>query len=217
MNRFSIVVAGMLFAASCYGSPAQTSPVTIGHGSFPAALTQTLDSSKLKEGDAVELETVGAFKLPDGRLVSKGTKLEGHVVAAKARSKGDSESQLTIAFDKLKLTSEKELSLKGDVQAVFPRPDDQLDPSITGAATTASGGSMKGGAGGGDVGMITQPRQGSDMGSSTKPQPVMNTSAVGVQGIHDLSLENGVLTSKGKSVKLGRGLRMVIRAEIFGS
>ena len=59
MNRFLTVVAGMLFVASCYGSAAQTSPVTIGHGSFPAALTQTLDSSKLKEGDAVELETVG--------------------------------------------------------------------------------------------------------------------------------------------------------------
>ena len=48
----------------------------------------------------------------------------GHVTAAKARSKGDPESQLTLAFDKLNVANGKQLSVKGAVQAVFPPPDE---------------------------------------------------------------------------------------------
>ena len=91
-------------------------------------VTKTLDSSKLKEGDAVEVETAGSFKLPDGTLVPKGSKLTGHVTAAKARSKGDSDSELTVTFDKLNITSGKQLSIKGAVQAVFP-PAEEADPT----------------------------------------------------------------------------------------
>jgi hypothetical protein len=37
-----------------------------------------------------------------------------------------------------------------------------------------------------------------------------------VQGMHDLSLDKGVLTSKGKNVKLGSGVRMIVHVDIFG-
>ena len=98
MNRIGIVVLDAMLAASlCYGqgsnpAPAQGSPAAIGHGAFPVRVIKTLDSSKLKEGDAVEVETAGSFKLPDGTLVPKGSKLTGHITAAKARSKGDPDS-----------------------------------------------------------------------------------------------------------------------------
>ena len=39
---------------------------------------------------------------------------------------------------------------------------------------------------------------------------------MGVQGIHNLELNDGVLTSKGKNVKLGDGVRMIVRVDIFG-
>src|ERR1700760_3258426 len=99
MNRSGIMVLGMVLAASlCYAQDSTSSSAqgrVVGHGSFPVKVVKTLDSSKLKEGDSVEVATAGAFKLADGTLVPKGTKLTGHITAAKARSKGDSDSELT--------------------------------------------------------------------------------------------------------------------------
>ena len=57
---------------------------------------------------------------------------------------------------------------------------------------------------------------GSNMETSGNSQSAMNPESVGVQGIHDLQLENGVLTSKGKQVKLGSGVRMIVHVDIFG-
>ena len=43
----------------------------------------------------------------------------------------------------------------------------------------------------------------------------MDTKATGVQGMHDLVLDNGVLSSKGKNVKLSGGVRMIVNVEIL--
>jgi hypothetical protein len=188
MNRMVIVVLGAVLATSlCYGqgSTSASAPAAVGHGAFPVKVVKTLDSSKLKEDDIVEVETAGGFKLPDGTLVPKGSKLEGRVVAAKARSKGDPESQLTLTFVKLNIANGKQLSIKGTVQEVFPALEEQMGPN-----------------------MSTQ--------STSTPQAVTDTKATGVQGVHDLQLENGVLTSKGKNVKLGGGVRLIVRADIMG-
>ena len=203
----------------CFGQTSQPAGA-IGHGAFPAKATRTLDSSKLKEGDPVELETAGGFKLPDGTLVPKGSKLLGHVVTSKARSKGDSDSQLTLSFEKLNVSGTKQLSLKGGVQAVFPPAEEPMGPNMA-TAGTSQGGSMGGSSvGGGGVSSggigITNSKSGSDTNSSSSAQPAMNVNATGVQGMHDLSLDNGVLVSKGKNVKLGSGVRIVIKAEFFG-
>ena len=72
---------------------------------------KTLDSSKLKEGDIVEVETAGSFKLADGTLVPKGSKLTGQVWSRRRVPRGTPESQLTLAFDKLNLTNGKQLSV----------------------------------------------------------------------------------------------------------
>jgi hypothetical protein len=221
MNRISIVVLGAALAASfCYGqgstsAPAPAAPAAVGHGAFPVKVTKTLDSSKLKEGDAVEVETAGSFQLPDGTMVPKGSKLMGQVLAAKARSKGDPESQLTVAFDKLSVANGKQLSIKGMVQAVFPPADEPTGPNMSTMGTSA-GGSMKGGGGGSNMGAITNPKTGADTQSSSRPEPVADPKSVGVQGIDNLQLNDGVLTSKGKNVKLGNGVRMIIHVDILG-
>lgn len=219
MKSISVLsVSVMLLAASCYGQAPPPTPT--GHGAFPVKVTKTLDSSKLKEDESIELETAGSFKLADGTLVPKGSKLTGRVVSAKARSKGDSASELNLSFDKLNIQGGKVLALKGNVQAVYPPADEPEGPNMA-TMGTSRGGSV-GGAGpggaagtspGGGVG-ITDSRNGSDTQSSGA-QPVMDTKAAGVQGMHDLSLDNGVITSKGKNVKLGNGVRMIVRVEIL--
>ncbi len=215
MKRLGIMFLGILLAATfCYGQATSSpeAPAATGHGAFPVKVIKTLDSSKLKEGDPVEVEMANSIKLPDGTVVPKGSKVIGHVTASKARSKGDPDSELTIAFEKLAVINGKELPLKGMVQAVFPPADEPMGPNMATAGTSAGGS----GGGGGSAGVgITNTKSGSDMQSSSG-QIVMDTKAVGVRGMHDLQLENGVLSSKGKNVKLGGGVRMIVHADILG-
>jgi hypothetical protein len=214
MKRILTIILPGMVALAMFASQhavAQDSPAKeIGHGAFPIKVTKTLDSSKLKAGDAITVETLGSFKLPDGTLVPKGSKLAGHVTASKARSKGDSDSELTIAFDKLDVENGKQLSIKGAVQAVFPAQEEQA-PNMAGKASGAAGGGYTAAT----VGTVTNSKDGSNTEASGGER-VMNTQSTGVQGIHDLQLENGMLTSKGKEVKLGSGVRMIVRAEILG-
>lgn len=224
MNRLGILVLSAVFAASfCYGqgssaAPAEAASAPIGHGAFPVKVIKTLDSSKLKEDDSVEVETAGAFKLPDGTLVPKGSKLTGRVTAAKARSKGDPESQLTLTFNQLDIAGGKQLSIKGTVQAVYPPADAPIGPNMSTAGTSAGGSAGGPGLGAasqsGGVG-ITDAKSGSDTQSPSRPRAVMDMKATGVQGMNNLQLDNGVLTSKGKNVKLGDGVRMIVHVDIF--
>jgi hypothetical protein len=224
MNRIAIVVVGIALAASlCFGQASTSAPAAaIGHGAFPVKVTKTLDSSKLKVGDTVELETAGSFKLPEGTLVPKGSKLTGHVTAATARSKGDTTSQLTVSFDKLNVADGKQISVKGMVQAVFP-PQEEAEPLMAGKASGAAGGGYSpgaagGGYGAGSVGTVTDAKSGSDMQSSSKPQAATDPKSTGVQGIRGLELgSDGSVISDGKNVKLGNGVRMIVHVDIFGS
>ena len=210
----SIALVVLLAGLVCFGQtsssgptpPQAVTPNAIGHGAFPVKVTKTLDSSKLREDDGVEVETAGSFKLADGTLVSQGTKLTGHVAASKARAKGDAESELTVVFDKLNLANGKQLAVKGSVQAVFPPPD-EIGPG--GAVSTMS-------KAGGPGYQPTDVKSGSNMAVYDKAQPSMNPQSVGVHGIHDLELSDGVLRSKGKQVKLGGGVRMIVRVDILG-
>jgi hypothetical protein len=218
MRQFVIVFLGMLFfGASGYGqdslaAPSQEAPA-IAHGAYPARVTKTLDSSKLKQDDSIEVETAGSFKLPDGMLVPKGSKMMGRVITAKARSKGDPDSELTLAFNKLNIQGGKVLALKGTVQAVYPPSEEPMGPNMSTIGTSA-GGAMAGA--GGDATGLTNTRTGMDTQAPSTGQLVVDTKAIGVQGMHDLSLDKGVLTSKGKNVKLGIGVRLVVRVDIFG-
>jgi hypothetical protein len=208
----NIVVLGVVLAASLCGAQ-DAAPAAVGHGAFPVKIEKTLDSSKLKEGDAVEVETAGSFKLADGTLVPKGSKMTGHVVMAKSRSKGDTDSQLTLAFDKLSLPAGKQLSVKGMVQAVFPPEEGSPAPMMAGKATGAGGGGFGASA---NVGTVTSDKSGSNMQSNGQPQPETDPKSAGVQGMHDLQLDSGVLSSKGKQVKLGTGVRMIVHVDILG-
>ncbi len=88
---------------------------------FPCK-SKTLDSSKLKRGDIVELKTAGVFVLPNGTRVPRGVKVTGHLTEVTARSKGDSQSELAIVFDQISVANGEQLTMKGIVQAVGSNP-----------------------------------------------------------------------------------------------
>ena len=216
MKKIVLVVLSTTFLAStCLGlnssgASAQGADAAVGHGAFPVKITKTLESGKLKDGDAVEVETAGSFKLADGTLVPKGSKLEGHVTASKARSKGDPASELTLSFDKLDIANGKQLSIKGAVHAVLP-PAEEVAPMMAGKASGAAGGGYTGAT----VGTVTNDKTGSNMESSAQTDPASDSKSVGVHGMHDLNLEDGILRSNGKNVKLGNGVRMIVRVDIL--
>lgn len=219
MKQLSFAVSGLLLCATLsYGqapsSMSSAAPKAIGHGAFPVKVTKTLDSSKLKVGDVVEVETAGAFKLPNGTLVPKESKLIGHVIAASARSKGDPDSNLTLGFDKLSVVNGSSLSVKGVLQAVFP-PADEPMPEVPHASTAPGVNGMSGGAGNitPDYKPMSEIKTGVDGGS--KGSASVTPQSIGVYGIDNLQLDNGVLSSKGKNVKLGGGVRMVVRVDIL--
>ena len=217
MNRVSSVAVAVLLAGLvCFGQTASSGPTAaqavtpkaIGHGAFPVKVTKTLDSNKLREGDGIEVETAGSFKLADGTLVAKGSKLTGHVAASKARAKGDSESELTVVFDKLNVANGKPLVVKGSIQAVFAPPPDETNPAVAVSTMSKAGGPGY---------QPSDIKSGSNLEvSDTVAPPFMNPKSVGVQGIHDLQLSDGVLRSKGKQVKLGNGVRMIVHVDILG-
>lgn len=227
MNRVVIALSGMVLAAGfCYGqsSSSAPAPAAIGHGVLFTKVDKTLDSSKLKEGDAVEVEMASGIKLPNGTVVPKGSKLMGHVVASKARSKGDSDSELNVVFDKLNVADGKQLAVKGMLQAVFP-PADEVDPGVPGASTSHGGTVAATGEGGGaSPGTVPTPdyrpmsdiKSGSNTSSNARADQSRNPEAVGVQGMGNLELKDGVLNSKGKNVKLGGGVRMIVHVDILG-
>ena len=166
---------------------------------IPAPLSSSLDSKKLKAGDEVILKTVANLSLQDGSTIPRGTKVVGHVTEAKARSKGDAQSSLAIAFDQLDLPDGKTAAISGVIQAVGP------DLS---AAYPGGGGVVYSS----DVARTTYMPS---VSADPRSVPMLNEQSVGVVGIKNLQLAaDGVLTSASKSVKLDSGTQILLQVQL---
>jgi hypothetical protein len=163
----------------------------------------------LHEDDLIEAETAGSFLLPDGRLIPKGSKLTGHVTTARARSKGDARSELGILFNNVRVEKDGDLKIKTTVQAVYP-PLAEEDPGVVNGYSMA--------ANGGPGYLPPDIKSGSNLDGPVSVQSTLDLKFIGVQGLDDLELEPGGLLSSphGSRVRLGKGVRLVVRAVIFG-
>ncbi|MGA2370446.1 MAG: hypothetical protein ACLPPV_23200 [Candidatus Korobacteraceae bacterium] len=214
MNRLAIVLTFLLLAITvCLGqsTPAATpdnsaSDSSVVHGVIPVTLAKPVDSKKLKEGDEISAKTVVALRSSSGVTVPLGSNVVGHVTQAKARSKGDPESSLGIAFDKIQLPGGKDMPIKGTLQAVGPNPSAGSGPD-TGAAGGNSLNVGNGSTAAAGTGLGLQPGQQQGGGK------ILNPKSTGVVGIKNLQLDNSVLTSTGKEVKLDQGSQMMIKIE----
>jgi hypothetical protein len=143
--------------------------------------------------------------------VPEKAKVTGHITEAKARSRGDSQSDLAVVFDQISLANGKLLTLKGMIQAVGPSmPEDE--------AYVANGPTMGKSSGPGAAGWTptTDIKSGSNRQVMNNASPLLTPQSTGVQGIRGLQLgSDGVLTSDGKQVKLGTGVRIIVRGEIL--
>jgi hypothetical protein len=225
MNRPAMAAAFLLLAITvCLGqdtpAPQASAPPAAGaeagepsavRGTIPVSLAKSVDSKKLKEGDEIDAKTVAALRTSTGVMIPAGSKVVGHVTVSKARSKGDSDSSLGIMFDKIQVPG-KDLPIKGVMQAVGPNPEASSGPD-TGAA---GGGTMA--AHGGDPSTMASPVSGAGAPLGSKlgqggGGKMLSGQSTGVVGIKNMQLDNSVLTSTGKEVKLDQGSQIMVKAE----
>jgi len=197
-----------------------------------AELTGSLDSKKVKPGDAVNARTASDLKTNDGRTVlPKDTKIVGHVTQASARGAGQPESSLGLVFDKAILKSGQEIPLNAAVQAVGAPPASYFDNQapagepLGGSRPTAPGGGVQSGStasrGGSINGASSTPNGIGDPSVGANPPETGNANAGrwdantrGVVGLRNLSLntegQGSVIKSTGKNVHLDKDTRLLL-------
>ena len=128
------VLAGAMFAAGAVAqaqsnaqapatpsssAQAATTAATLPNGTtVNAQLNSSVDSKKAKAGDKVEAHTTEAIKYDGKTILRQGAKLEGHVIEATARSKGDGGSTLAIQFDRAIPRKGEEIPLNVAILAI---------------------------------------------------------------------------------------------------
>jgi len=204
-NATRILAAGvaLLFCTSTYaqtGSLEQSSANKSNSASvsYPiiVALEKPLDSKKLKPGTEVEAKTLNEWHA-GGMTIQRYSRVIGHVAEAKARSKGDPASSLTIAFDKVVRSGGETTPFRIAILALAP------DPNQTDAV--------------GHVDYTDRDALAYRPEVTTAPAeavPLLNEQSRGVLGLKNLQLTSeGVLVSSGKEVKLESGTRMLLAVE----
>jgi hypothetical protein len=97
-------------------------------------LVSKLDSKTAKTGDSVVVQTKTSVKTADGTEIPKGSKLVGHVLAAKPSEAGDN-SQVALQFDHIELKGGQSVPIHSQIQSITP---------AGGAASASASGAMSG-------------------------------------------------------------------------
>jgi hypothetical protein len=200
--RFAaLIVCLALFASYSTAAKAEQGSSQKSTVMLPSFLVSGIDSKKLKAGDPVEARIGAPIELSNGVTIARDSKVTGHVTESKAKGKGDSESSITIAFDKIMMRDGKVLNIKASVQAVAPNPN----------VNENQGGVDYGGS------MNRSMEHAGPGQTAYSTVPILNQQSTGVMGIKDVELsDDGVLKSSGKTVKLGHDTQLLLKTEVLG-
>ena len=99
-------------AASPAAPAVEMSPVS-------GELVGKLDSKTAKSGDSVVLQTKASATTADGTEIPKGSKLVGHVLAAKPSGAGEN-SQVVLQFDHIELKGGQNMAVRSQIQSISP-------------------------------------------------------------------------------------------------
>jgi hypothetical protein len=191
-------------------------------------LTKTIDAKKAKTGDEVVAKVTQDLKTNSGDvIVSKDTKILGHVTAAQPHTKDQKESQVAIAFDRAVEKNGTEMQLPMSIQAIIgPQNNSSAGESSqappNSAPTATPSGSGRPGAMSGSAPPATQSPSTSGGNTPSDAPPSahapITAETQGVVGISNLKLEPAGQTSQGSvvssdknNVKLESGTMMLLR------
>ena len=174
-------------------------------------MQQTLDVRKAHVGDEVVLKTTQAIKQNGHTVVNKGARLVGHVTDVQQRAQGNTESRISLLFDRLEsgsLSTPISATITSVTQAAAHTSvanDDLISDTSAGTTTTAGGGASSSGGGllggvgstaGGVVGGVTS-TAGNVVNTTTQATGEVVSSTTGAVG--------GTTRGVGQTV---RGLRI---------
>jgi hypothetical protein len=127
MNRWGIAIAVGIVSMGMAASQTEARPASVrkqvngplANGtSIHIALTKTINSNKLKDGEEVTARTVSAIKADGRTVIPSNALIEGRVTQSLARSNGDPYSALAIVFDKALVGHGEEIPLHVSVAAI---------------------------------------------------------------------------------------------------
>ncbi len=104
--------------AGNYSASAAASNQLASGTSFHSTLEKPVDTRKCKPGDQVIAKNTENVKSNGKVIIPKGSKIMGHVTQVQTASKGQSTSQLGIAFDHALLKSGQEVPMTASIQAL---------------------------------------------------------------------------------------------------
>ena len=141
--------------------------------SVEGELIGTLDSKTAKPGDPVVLKTESTVRLADGTEIPKGSKLVGHVVAAKASRAEDANGEVSLEFDQIELKNGRNIAVRSEMQALSSPASDASNDTAAPSANPSSGGRSSGDMYGSSPSPMTNTRIGSGapLSSASLPAP----------------------------------------------
>ena len=202
---------------------------------IPAELDKSIDAKKCKTGDPVVAKTTSDL-LSNGQVViPRGTKITGHVTAAKPHDKADPSSSVAIAFDQIAMKNKPPLAFQAEIQAMA-KPQQSAavaaaggEPNGAGSGMSSPGASNQGGGAGMGRAAASQGTSGAPSEGAVPPtdataqQPAgvpLSASSTGVMGMEGISLSAGsdasqgtVIKSENKNVKLDSGTQLILKAK----
>jgi hypothetical protein len=239
----TILLAGLYFAQSSAspsrpsttpdastGASAQVNKIPAGTV-IPAELSKTVDAKKAKQGDKIEAK-VAQDLLSNGQVViPRGSKITGHVSAAKPHDKSDPASSLAIAFDQIEIKDKGQMPFQASIQAMA-KPVNMVNPAMdaSGGAPDAPGASSPGSSSA-PVGGMNHPGMSSPASAPSPASPPSDAQAgsqaaqsgaslsagsQGVIGMEGLTMnadssQGTVISSADKNVKLESGTQLMLK------
>jgi len=229
MNKFLFAAAACLFGVSALaqtpaGSAAPATQNALSNGTqLQAELTKSVDAKKAKAGDEVTAKVTQDVKVNGSVVLQKGSKLEGHITEAQAKTK-EGESKLGVLFNVAVSKSGQEVPFNGVIIAFsapaeapptsslggggMDRGSNNVTSGGRGITATPYGNTSNPSAGARDGG--TPPMASSNAGPSANGNvtPGLN----GMEGVAMNATPSGSLFHSGsRNVKLDNGAQMVVQ------
>jgi hypothetical protein len=128
-------------------------------------LVSKLDSKTAKTGDSVVVQTNASAKTADGTEIPKGSKLVGHVLAAKPSGAGEN-SQVALQFDHIELKGGQSIAVHSQIQSIAPAGGAASTSASSTLSAPPAGGSANPGTSGANV---TSRANGASQGTGGNP------------------------------------------------
>jgi hypothetical protein len=181
---------------------------------FRATLQKPVDARKCKPGDQVIAKSTENVKSDGKVVIPKGSKIIGHVTEVKARGKGESQSEVGIAFDRAILKNGQQVPMAASIQAISMS---QQSASSELMGDSMDEGAMAGGGAMGTVGAAPRMGGGSLVGGTTRAVgatgggTLINTAGVNTAGVDTAGRATGNL---GGMVNGGAGSTLSANGEL---